>query len=176
MSPIIARDTKREFRPAPEGLHNAVCVDVVDHGMQATPWGRSHKVEARWQIEEINSDNGKRFLVCQRYTLSLHEKARLRHHLEGWRGKKFTSREVEEGVVLDNLVGVACQLQIVHNTVRDGETYANVQAILPLSKGMSRLKPVDYVRVQDRDEASNATNEDRQATEADDENDEEFPF
>lgn len=173
----IARYTKREFRPAPEGLHAAVCVDVIEHKKQPTPWGPTDIAEMRWQIEEINPDNNKRYLVIQRYRLRLHEKARLRQHLESWRGKKLTPKDLEEGVNLDNLIGVNCQLQVVHNTVKDGETYANVQAIVPPPKGVPRLRPLDYVRVKDRAVAAPA-DEARggDAAEANEEPEEEFPF
>jgi hypothetical protein len=73
MNPIIARDTKRDFKPAPEGLHAAVLVDVIDLGIQPSAWGPARKVELRFQVEEVNPDNQKRFLVIQRYRLSLHE-------------------------------------------------------------------------------------------------------
>ena len=173
---IIARGTKREFRPAPQGLHDAVCVDVIDRGMQSTAWGRTHKVELRWQIEAVNPDNAKRFLVTEWYTLSLHEKANLRHHLEGWRGIKFTQKEVKEGADLERLFGAGCQLQIVHNLGKDGETYANVQTVLPLKKGTARLAPLDYVRVRDRDEQVAAAAGERTGEAADAEEEEVFPF
>ena len=44
MSPIIASDTGGNFRPPPEGLYNAVVVDVVDHGIQQTQFGPKHKL------------------------------------------------------------------------------------------------------------------------------------
>jgi hypothetical protein len=31
---IIAKSNKKDFTPAPEGLHSAVCCDVVDLGLQ----------------------------------------------------------------------------------------------------------------------------------------------
>ena len=157
MCPIIASDKSRDFKPAPEGLHNAVVVDVIDHGMQEGRFGRKHKVEIRWQIEEINPDNGKPFLAMRRYTLSLNSKATLRLHVEALRNsKKFTKKELA-GFDLEELIGLGCQLQIVHNTTDDGRTFGNVQACVPLSKGMRRLKPVDYVRVQDRPENGTAS-------------------
>lgn len=146
---IIASDKSRDFKPAPEGLHNAVVVDVIDHGMQESRFGRKHKVEVRWQIEEINPDNKKPYLVMRRYTLSLNSKATLRLHVEALRNKKFTTKELA-GFDLEGIIGLGCQLQIVHTTTDDGRTFGNVQACVPLSKGMRRLKPIDYVRVQDR--------------------------
>jgi hypothetical protein len=126
-----------------------VVVDVIDHGMQESRFGRKHKVGIRWQIEEINPDTGKRFLVMRRYTLSLNLKATLRLHLEALRSRKFTAKELK-GFDLESIIGLGCQLQVVHTTLDDGRTFGNVQACVPLSKSMPRLKPIDYVRVQDR--------------------------
>jgi hypothetical protein len=48
--PIMVRDNKKAFTPAPEGLHQAVCVDVVDLGLAEGPWGAKPTVELRWEL------------------------------------------------------------------------------------------------------------------------------
>jgi len=163
--PIIAADSGgKDFTPAPEGLHSAVCVDVVDLGLQPNtfnPEKPQHKIRIVWQIEEIDLANGKRFQVSQMYTLSLHEKASLRKDLEGWRARKFSAEE-SKGFDVEKLLGVPCQVQVIHNvSEKNGKTYANVQTIVPLGKGMDRLTPLDYVRMQDRkDGGSSASSHD----------------
>jgi hypothetical protein len=141
----------QSFQPAPEGTHQAVCVDVVDKGMLETTWqgvvSKKHKIDVAWQIAE-DRDDGKPFLVFKRYTLSLGEKANLRKDLESWRGKKFT-REEESGFDVEKLIGANCLLNILHNVSGD-KTYANVQAVAPLIKGMAKIAAREYVRVQDR--------------------------
>ena len=149
---IVAKDTRKEFTPAPEGLHQAVCVDVVDLGLQETPWGAKAKVRLVWQIEAVNPETGKRFLVSSLFTLSLNEKARLRHLLEAWRGKKFSQGELG-GFDLEKLLNANCQIQIVHALSDDGRIWANVQAAVPLGKGMTKMRAEDYVRVKDRTDA-----------------------
>jgi hypothetical protein len=149
--PIIASDSRKDFTPAPEGLHQAVCCDVVDKGLRKTPWGEKHKIELRWQIEGEPDESGHLPMVTKWYTLSLSDKAILRHHLEAWRGRKFTTEELQ-GFDLEKLIGVNCQIQIAHDLGAEGKIYANVQAIVPLGKGMTKMRPSeDYVRVQDRD-------------------------
>lgn len=150
--PIMARDNRKEFTPAPEGLHQGVCVDVVDLGLQSTPWGEKQKVEVRWQLDQVNAETSKRFLVTKRYTLSLNEKAILRQHLEAWRGKRFTKEELE-GFDLEKLLSVNCQLQVVHELSDQGRIYSNVQAIVPIGKGMTKMRGEEYVRVIDRQKA-----------------------
>src|SRR5262245_16699304 len=147
---IIAREPESKFTPAPEGLHQAVCVDVHDLGLQATPWGEKPKVLIVWQLESVDPDTQKRFQVRKNYTLSLSEKANLRRDLECWRGRKFTSEELQ-GFDLERLLKINCQLQVVHNLSDEGRTYANVQAIVPFNAKLGpALAPHDYTRVKDR--------------------------
>jgi hypothetical protein len=148
--PIIARDKQKEWKPAPEGLHCAVCVDVEDLGLKDWGYGEQEKIRISWQIEEISPENDKPYLVHKSYTLSLNEKANLRKDLETWRGRKF-SREELEGFDLEVLLGVNCQLQLIHNMKDEGKTYANVQAVIPPGKNAPKLRPVEYTRVKDRD-------------------------
>jgi hypothetical protein len=151
---IIAKasgDGGQTFQPAPEGTHQAVCVDVVDKGMLKTTWQgvekQQHKIDVAWQIGE-DRDDGKPFLVFKRYTLSLGEKANLRKDLESWRGKKFTHDE-EMGFDVEKLIGANCLVNVQHNASGD-RTYANVVAVAPLIKGMKPIHSRDYVRVKDR--------------------------
>jgi len=139
------------FEAAPAGVHQAVCVDVVDLGLVETTWQgvtkQQHKINVAWQVSE-NRDDGKPFLVFKRFTLSLHEKSALRKDLESWRGKKFT-RDEEMGFDIERLIGVNCLLNITHNEVGD-RTYANIVSIMPLAKGMRPITVREYVRKVDR--------------------------
>lgn len=146
--PVIAKQPESTFEPAPEGLHQAVCVDVVDLGLQTTEWGTKHKVDLRWQIDAVNA-KGYRFELRKRYTLSLHEKAGLRKDLQTWRGRKFTEQELD-GFDLEKLLGVNCQLQVIHNITDSGKTFANVQAIVPHNARVPKIAALDYTREQDR--------------------------
>jgi hypothetical protein len=157
--PIYAKDTRREFTPAPEGLHQAVCCDVVDLGLQQTPWGEKQKVELRWELDSLNDGTGRPHLTTKRYTLSLNEKATLRQHLEAWRGRRFTAEELG-GFDLEKLLGVNCQLQIVHELSDQGRIFANVQAVVPLGKNMVKIRQSQgYVRMIDRQRAEETTHE-----------------
>jgi hypothetical protein len=146
--PVRVRNTQAEFTPAPEGLHRAVCCDIVELGLQDTPWGKKRKIEIRWQIDEM-MENGKPFLVTKRYGASLHPKANLRIDLESWRGRPFTDKEAED-FDLEVLLGVNAQLNIIHNKT-EAATWANVKAIVPGSKGVAPLEVSDYIRVCKRE-------------------------
>ena len=148
---MIVKDTGGDFVPAPQGLHRAVCCDVIDLGVIQTKFGAKEKCRIVWQIEDRQED-GKPYLVSNMYTPSLAEKANLRKHLETWRGRPFTPEE-RRGFDLEVLVGVNCQLQIIHNT-KDGSTYANVAAVVPAPKGAEPLQVDGYIRKKDRDSDS----------------------
>jgi len=150
---IIISKKKTDYTPAPEGLFSAVCCDVEDLGeVDSGGYGKKWKVKIYWQIEEVNPETEKPFVVSQRYTASLHEKANLRKALEAWRGKKFSTEELE-GFDIEKLIGANCQVQIQHNIAGEGEVYANVTAVVPASKnGVKMRVSQDYVRRRDREE------------------------
>lgn len=151
--PIIAKETGGNFKPAPAGAFAAVCCDVVDLGMKETEYAGTkslkHKIRVVWQVADVDPAIGKRPLVSQRYTLSLHEKAALRKDLQSWRGRTFTPSELQ-GFDVEKVVGASCLLNIVHSA--DGQ-YANVSAIMPLPKGMTAPTIEGYVRDKDRPKA-----------------------
>ncbi len=152
--PIIATaGDSKTFEPPPAGVHQAVCVDVVDLGLLKVSYGgkekEQHKIYLTWQIEE---EDGTRALAFKRYTLSLHEKANLRKDLESWRGRPFTDEE-SHGFDVEKLLDANCQINIQH-AVSNGKTYANVVSIMPLARGMVRLASKDYIRVKDRQETN----------------------
>jgi hypothetical protein len=141
------------FVPAPAGPHSAVCVDVVDMGMvktnyQGGPPKEQHKIKLVWQIDCRRDSDGAPFQVMAWYTCSLHEKAKLRKHLESWRGRPFTPEQLA-GFDLETLIGAPCQLGLIHRE-KSGSTYANVETIMGLRRGDTALKPDGYVRVCNR--------------------------
>lgn len=146
--PIYAREPESKYSACPEGLYQAVCVDVIDLGTMATQWGDKPKCRLVWQIDETD-ETGRRYEVRQMYTLSLSEKSTLRKHLESWRGKKFSPPELR-GFDLEKLIGANCQIQIIHNVSDEGRTFANVQAVVPHNPKAPTIMPLDYLRERDR--------------------------
>jgi len=161
--PIIAKGSSKQFEPCPEGVHQAVCCDVIDLGEIETMYGPKWKIDIRWQVSETMAD-GQPYLVNKRYTKSLNEKATLRHDLEAWRGRAFTEAELA-GFDIEVLIGVNCLLNVQHKQGSKGGTFANVVSIMPITKGMTKLKVADdYIRHQDR----NTTPEPEQTRDDDD--------
>lgn len=141
-----------EFEMTPEGTYVGRCYKIIDLGTQTTTgqYGtkEQHKVMISWELldDEVKMDDGRPFSATQWYTVSLHEKSKLRSDLEAWRGKKFTKEELE-GFNLANVLGSYCMIQVVHS--EDGK-YANVNAIMSF-KG-EKPKPVNPDVVFDIDE------------------------
>jgi hypothetical protein len=175
---IIAKASSKKYTLCPAGVHHAVCCDVVDLGEVEVTYQqktrKQHKIRLVWQIDEMNEDANppRRFTASRRYTCSLDEKASLRRDLEAWRGRPFTKQELD-GFDLEVLIGVNCQLNVIHEAKPTGDVYDNVSSIMPLGKGMAKIGPLDYVRAKDRDPQQNGGSEN---TEYGDPADEEIPF
>lgn len=140
---LVAKNSGGDFVLAPTGTHRAVCTQVIDLGTQFSAYyGKSaHKVVVGWEIDADEKGNdGKPLMVFKRYTMSLHENAALRGHLEAWRGRAFTEKELE-GFSLKNIIGKSCLVTVAHTKQTD-RTYANVSTVTALPKGMTALEQV----------------------------------
>ena len=160
---------------APDGLQPAICVDVVDHGMQESKNGKvAHKVAiyfllnetipTKWKhpqtdevVEVPEKLIGLPFGINRWFTNSLFERAALRIFLKTWRGKDFTEAELE-GFDLEKLIGVPAALNIVYNhSDFTGKWYANIEGVSKLPPTWDAPEiPKDYVRIQDREPRENA--------------------
>lgn len=132
--------------PAPEGEHNAVCVDCTEVEMKETQWGTKPKFRIVWETD-AKMDDGRPFVVGKTYTASLDQKATLRKDLKTWRGRDFTAEEAR-AFDTERLIGAPCRVIVAH-AERDGETYANVETVL--RAGATKLAASGkYVRAKDR--------------------------
>lgn len=149
---MIVKQPDEKFPAAPEGSFAAVCVDEIDLGKVKSNFNGEERernmVRLLWQIDE-EMDDGKPYFIKQDYTASLDEKAKLRKHLQSWRGRAFTPQELL-GFDLETVVGAGCLLSIVRVTGRKGGTFANVEGVMKLPKGMEAPRPRDYIRMKDR--------------------------
>jgi hypothetical protein len=126
---------------APEGVHRAACISVLDIGTQSGgKWGDKYKILFTWELVDELMDDGRPFVVSQRYTLSLSDKSLLRPMLQSWRGRAFTQKELEAFDVF-NVLGKPCQVQILHKASDSdpSKVYANVASVMPLGKGMAKI-------------------------------------
>lgn len=146
---VYAKSAGGDFEAAPAGLCNAVCVDVVELGLKPDMNGNmKEKIRIVFQTDK-KLTNGKLAIVGAQFTLSAHEKAKLRQFLESWRGKKFTATREMEDLDLEKLIGASAFLNIIHEAKGD-KTYANISTVLPAQKKL--VADGSYTRKKDRTE------------------------
>ena len=137
---LIAKDTGQgDYQRLEAGLYQAVCSHVINLGLQATPFGEKYQCCLCFELKEKMSD-GRPWMQSQIYTLSLNEKAKLRQHLEQWRGKQFTMQELQ-GFDLEILKGVNCMLSLVEKQVGDN-VYTNIASVSKLMQGLDKIEPI----------------------------------
>lgn len=144
----ISARGESNIEPVPEGLHDAICCGLYYVGtIYSEQFDRAHKkLVISWELPNCpplrRDKDGKTELlprvVSRRLTMSLHEKSLLRPLLEGWRGKKFTEVELANFDVAKVLAS-PCQVQVLHETGREGQPYANVQNVLPAARDGKRV-------------------------------------
>lgn len=132
--------TGSDFTPPPAGTHLAICYRVVDLGTQQTTYKGTpkiqHKIMLSWELPNETMEDGKPYVISQRYTWSSSEKARLRQDLESWRGVPFKDSDFGEGGFdIRNILGKPCLLNIVHRVDGD-KTYADIKTVSKIMKGM----------------------------------------
>jgi hypothetical protein len=138
MSYVLQSKAGGDFKPHPEGIHPAVCVDVIDLGMVESEFQGQrrlvNKVRLAFESEQKNED-GKNCIVTKTFTASLHPKAKLADFLGKWRGKPVVPGE---SIDLAKLVGANCTLVVSHQQSMTGRTYASIDAV---SKPTKRVAP-----------------------------------
>lgn len=151
MSLTATAGNGKSYDPIDAGMHQAVCYAVIDLGTQYNERfdSKQRKVLIMWEVpgvDRIKIEDGDNIIdlprvISKQYTMSLHEKAILRQHLESWRNKAFTGQELL-GFQIDALVGVNCVLQIMHKvSAATNNKYAFIQTITPIMKGVEKLTP-----------------------------------
>lgn len=155
---ILAKESGKDFKPLPSGSHLARCMAVVSLGTQASPmYPSSFKVMLMFEVpgETIEIDGKPAPMVIQKeYTLSLSEKANLRHDLESWRGRTFTRQELD-GFDVVKVLGQPCMLSVIHKTTAKNKIYGAISGISGIPKGVTAMpawhKPVSYEIEQGND-------------------------
>jgi len=136
MSLVLESKVGGDFKPHVEGIHPAVCVDVIDLGMMETEFQGQrrlvNKVRVFFETEQRNEE-GKNCIITKTFTASLHPKAKLSEFLGKWRGRPVLPGE---SIDLAKLIGACCTLVISHQQNLVGRTYASIDAV---SKPTKRL-------------------------------------
>lgn len=135
---------KREVIPA--GNYAARCYQMIHIGTVAEViLGEEkilNKVRIGWELPTetrvFNEEKGEQPMVLsEEFTLSLHEKAKLRKFLASWRGKDFSEEEAKSFDVT-KLLGAPCMLNIIHKPSKKdpSQIYAVIGSCSPVPKGL----------------------------------------
>lgn len=143
MALILKQENKGTSFPKLEpGVYPAVCYGVVDIGEHYDKKfdKTARKVVLLWELPtekvEIDGEDVSR-VISKTYNMSLNEKATLRQTLKSWRGRDFTTDELQ-GFNLLNILGASCLLNLTNNESTEGKVYTNIDAVTPISKGMQK--------------------------------------
>jgi hypothetical protein len=146
---LTCKDTG-DFKPHPEGIHPAVCVDVMDLGLVETEFQGQKKMVNKVKVtfeSEALTDDGIRCTVSKNFTASLHPKARLAEFLGKWRGRPVLPGE---SIDLQKLIGANCTLVISHQQSLAGKTYASIDAVSKPTKKVAPSGQYDPVAARQR--------------------------
>ena len=118
-----------DFKPHPEGIHPAVCVDVMDLGLVETEFQGVKKMVNKVKItfeSEAKTDDGK---PCSVSAASV--RACIRSRI--WRLSSANGAVVRScrasTIDLQKLIGASCTLVISHQKNLVGKTYASIDAV-----------------------------------------------
>ncbi len=138
MSLTLRSKAGGDFVPHPEGIFPAVCLDVIDLGLQPQEFnGEKKSVQKIKIIFETNQKgaDGKEMSISKNFTASLHPKAKLNAFLSKWRGRPIAEGE---DIDLTKLPGASCTLVIGKGVNTAGKEYTGIDAI---SKPTQKLTP-----------------------------------
>ena len=127
-----------DFKPHPEGIHPAVCLDVMDLGLVETEFQGVKKMVNKVKLtfeSEAKTDDGKPCTVTKSFSASLHPKSNLSAFIGKWRGRPV---QPGESIDLQKLIGACCTLVISHQQNQSGKTYAAIDAV---SKPTKKVTP-----------------------------------
>lgn len=136
---------RKDFMPAPEGLHIARCYAVIDLGLQVNKkYGHySPKVLIAWELSDTLMEDGRPYVQMQQYTVSLRKSSLLRALLEQWRGRAF-SIEALQTFQLKEVLGKPCYLTTRQNPNPKGDQpWSDIVNICPLPSSITCPPPVN---------------------------------
>lgn len=150
----MAKIPKAKREMAPEGVHKAVCINVIDLGTQEFTFkGKpqsARKVSIGFELLGKRNKAGEPFVVQQRYTFSNSKKSNLMKDLKGWLGVKDPDFD------MDKCLGKSALITIKHD---DAGEYANVTNVGGVPDGTKFPKPAKapvslYLSAEDFDEST----------------------
>ena len=142
-------DDGGDFEPHPEGIHPAVCVDVIDLGMTVTKFQGEERIVLNVMFvfeTEQWMENGRKRTIWKIFPASPHPKASLAGILGKWFGRQIIEGDT---IDLDDLIGRSCTLVISHYNFA-GRIYASIDDISRPTKELTPSAYYDAAAVRQR--------------------------
>lgn len=139
MSLTLKDAKKTSMAIPPVGSHPARCFAIVDLGSHTENGNygvtTNRKIRFSWELpDELHVFDEKLgpqpFAVHRLLNFVIAPKSNFQKMLESWRGVAFTEAELDNFEV-KRVLGAPCMLTVVH-TAKGSQTYANVDAVVPL--------------------------------------------
>jgi hypothetical protein len=161
---ITAKDNRPPRELIEAGNYIARCYQMIEIGTVKEDFQGQEKtltkVRIGWELptelKVFKEENGEQpRVISNEYTLSMADKATLRKHLEAWRGKTFSEEEAKN-FDITKLLGVPCQLNIIHKASKKdaSKVYEQISNVSPLMKGINcpaAINPIFVLSFDDWD-------------------------
>jgi len=152
---VVTENKGGDFERVPCGAQPAVAAKLYNLGLQPGFQGKKpcKQVVILFELaaRRARGDNaGQRFGITATYNASFGSEgmpSKLRTHLVSWRGRDFTTDELNR-FDLRKILGHNCTLSLVEQKKADGKTFAKVIGIMPPMPGIEKMTPetpVDFV-------------------------------
>ena len=163
MSLIARAKAGSNIAPLEPGVYTGICVGMADLGEQTNQIFNNYHdrvllfFEIVGEFVDVGDGEAKPRWLSKEFTNSLHSRSNLAKMLKSWRNKDFTQDEIDGGFDLRQMVGEACQLQVMlKESSNDGRTFNVIENIMALAKGTTVREPISELLIFDMDDMKKA--------------------
>jgi len=163
MSLIAKAKPSNNIAPLEPGIYTGICVGLADLGEQKNPiYNNYHErvllfFEIVGEFVDVGDGEAKPRWLSKEFTKSLHSRSNLAKTLKSWRNMEFTQEETDGGFDLKQMVGQACQLQVMlKESSNDGREFNVIENIMGLAKGTTVREPISDLLIFDMDDMPKA--------------------
>ena len=107
---------------------NAVCVDVIDHGVQDTPWGNHPRISLAFETDRKDENGNPKFLI-RTFNNYAYSRSALTEAIKNWLGLDISG--VNKDYDLEECFGTQATLRAVETVGASGKKYLKIEEINP---------------------------------------------
>ena len=146
----------KDFEDAPIGTHLGRCIKLIDIGTQHGSYeGRptvNDQFIAFFELPNAKMQDGRPFVVTIFYNKVFGKKAKLRLHVEAWRGKPFTDEEAKAFKIM-SMLSRTCLLSVVaKGPGKDGVKIGSIMAVPTVMAVPPQVNPSFFFWINEWDQ------------------------